>query len=109
MTCTELTLNPGNQAVLRWSGVKDYTTTPPAVVTTAEVEVTLLNAAGGEVVGQTWPASMPHVSGETYQVTLESDLAIVARRPYFAHIVATVSSVVVADLMIPISVAPRTS
>lgn len=108
MTCAEIIFHKGNPNVLQWAGVKDYSVSPATAVTTATVVVTLLDASGEEVSGQAWPATMAHTAGGTYQAILEYDIAIIARKKYTAHIVATMSGNVVADIMAPISVETRT-
>ena len=57
--------------------------------TTATVTVTVKDGSGTNVTGQTWPATMSHVSAGTYRVTLDADLSLTPNRGYVAHITAT--------------------
>lgn len=63
-----------------------------AVDTTATVTVTLKDSAGVDVPGQTWPATMAHVSGGTYRATLDADLELAADHIYMAHVDAVGST-----------------
>ncbi len=106
MSCPAVIFNPDNPNVLQWGPVTNNVT--GSVVTTADVDVTILNAQGSEVGGQTWPATMAHVAAGLYRVVLESDIEIVPHRPLTAHIVATVSSEPMADIRVPVKVLTRT-
>lgn len=57
-----------------------------AADTGATVAVTLLDASGAEVAGQTWPVSMSHVSGGTYRVTLSSTIQLISGHVYTARV-----------------------
>ena len=56
----------------------------------ATVTVTLMDAAGDEVTGETWPLSMPYVSASNgrYKATLSDVLVLVPNKRYQAVIVA---------------------
>lgn len=40
------------------------------IITTADVNVTVVDRAGDELVGQTWPVAVPHVQNGFYQVAI---------------------------------------
>ena len=63
-----------------------------AVDTGATVTVTVKDSAGTNVTGQTWPATMAHVSAGTYRATLDADLILLDGRAYTACISATGST-----------------
>ncbi len=54
----------------------DKSVTPAAVVTSATCEVTLLDKAGVEIVGQTWPTSMPHVAAGLYRGFIDDTITV---------------------------------
>lgn len=105
MSAPAVIFHPDNPNVLEWGPVTNNVT--DAVVTTAVVEVTVLNAAGTGVAGQTWPATMTHVAAGLYRVVLETDIEIIPYRACSAHIVATVSGEPMADIMVPVKVLTR--
>jgi hypothetical protein len=106
VSCSSVIFNPANPNVLEWGPVTNNIS--DAVVTSAVVVVTILNAQGDEVDGQTWPATMPHIADGLYRVVLETDIDILPRRAYTAHIVATVSGEPMADISVPVKVMTRT-
>jgi hypothetical protein len=57
--------------------------------TGATVQVTITDAAGAEVSGETWPVVMAHAASGTYRATLSDALAITANRKYLAVVEAT--------------------
>ena len=65
-----------NSHTVDLKGLKDFPT--DAYINDATVTVTLVDAAGTEVAGQTWPATMAYVSASAgeYQGGLEGDLTI---------------------------------
>jgi len=79
------------------------------VDTAATVTVTLKDSSGTEVVGQSWPATMSHISGGTYQITLDDDLVLTANRPYTAIIDATGSGAETGHWEIPLQAMVRTA
>ena len=106
MSCnTGLIFYVDNPNVLEWQDVTNSIT--GLAVTNADVVVTLLDTDDAQVAGQTWPATMTHVAGGTYRAILEADIAIIANRRYFAHIVAEVSGDPMADILAPITVRTR--
>ena len=56
------------------------------VDTAATVECTLKDSEGVEVVGQSWPATMAHVSAGLYRATLDYDLVLVHNARYTADV-----------------------
>lgn len=56
----------------------------------ADVTVTIKDAAGIDVVGATWPATMSYVlaSDGNYRVILSDELEFAAKAKYFAYITA---------------------
>jgi len=54
--------------------------------TGAAVEVTIKDAAGTEVPGQSWPAVMTHAAAATYRVTLDHGLVLVPNGVYTAFV-----------------------
>jgi hypothetical protein len=82
-----LTIYIDNHNVLELQALTKSTT--GAADVTATVTVTVKDKAGANVTGQTWPATMAHVSAGTYRVTLDSDLSLTPNREYVAHITAT--------------------
>jgi hypothetical protein len=59
------------------------------VDTGATVTVTIKDAAGTNVTGQTWPAAMSHASAGTYRATLDAAMSIEAGRRYVVIVNAT--------------------
>lgn len=59
-----------------------------AYVNDADVSVTVKDASGTNVSGQTWPATLAYVgsSDGLYRGILEDDLALVDGATYYAHI-----------------------
>ena len=53
------------------------------VITDATVTVTVVDSDLVEVVGETWPLSMPHVSAGLYQANLVSTLELTANDGYY--------------------------
>lgn len=81
-----LTLYVGNDMLLELQDLTDAIT--GEAQTTATVTATLQDAAGVDVTGQSWPATMAHVGATpgTYRATLEADLEITASARYTAII-----------------------
>jgi hypothetical protein len=79
-----------NTNVLQIVGLRDTLTAD--FINDATVVVTVKDADGDAVAGETWPMTMAYVTGSNgdYSVTLSTDLDIEARVAYFAHIDATV-------------------
>jgi hypothetical protein len=69
-----LIIYAGNNNVVELTGLKNSITN--AIDTGATVNVTIKDASGTEVSGDTWPKNMPHVSSGLYRVTLDYDLII---------------------------------
>lgn len=86
MSC-DLTLYVANSNVLELQGLTNSAT--GVADTGATVTVTLKDRAGANVTGQSWPASLAHVSAGTYRATLENDIGITAGIKYLAVINAT--------------------
>jgi hypothetical protein len=57
--------------------------------TAATIGCTLLDAAGDEVVGETWPVSLAHDSGGIYRATLPGTLSLTHGNSYTAVISGT--------------------
>jgi len=91
---TALVLHIGNTTILELQDLTNSVTA--AAVTNATVTVTLKDASGVDVVGQTWPATLSHVANGTYRATIEDDITLTENRKYTAIIDATVSGVGVA-------------
>ena len=83
-----LTLYVGNDMLLEVEGLTDDAA--GTWVNDASVTVTLKDAAGNEVGGDTWPKAMAYVTGTDglYRVTLADTLGITANARYVAHVVA---------------------
>ena len=60
-----------------------------AVDTGATVNVTIVDSAGTEVTGQSWPVAMGHASAGTYRATLDAAIKLIAGRKYTAIVNAT--------------------
>ena len=58
------------------------------VITTATVSVTLKDDQGVNVVGETWPLTMTHVSEGTYDVVLLDTLTLTKGKIYTAEVSA---------------------
>lgn len=76
----------GNTNIIEVTGLKSAV--EGSYVNDADVEVTVQDAEGNAVSGQTWPATMAYVaaSNGNYRGILEDDLALVDGTTYFAHI-----------------------
>mgnify|MGYP000317170640 CR=1 FL=1 len=83
-----LTLYKGSDMLLEVEGLTDEAT--GAYLSDASVSATLKNAAGVAVLGQTWPAAMPYVSGTDglYRVSLVDTLQVTEGQRYKAEITA---------------------
>lgn len=59
-----------------------------AFITDATVTVTIKDADGEEVAGETWPLAMDYLSGSDgdYTAVISEDVAFVAKTNYYAHI-----------------------
>lgn len=79
-----LAVNSNNVVELR--GLRNTITN--ALDTGATVLLTIRDAAGIPVSGQTWPATLAHASRGLYRVTLEAAVAIDPLQNYEATIVA---------------------
>lgn len=75
-----------NSNVLQLLGTSNSLTAE--YINDATVEVTVLDSAGNEVAGETWPKAMPYVpdSAGIYRCTLSASLALVARQVHCAKI-----------------------
>jgi hypothetical protein len=76
----------GNTNVLDLLGLKDALTN--AYLNSATVTVTVKDASGVAVPGESWPVTMAYVAGSNgnYRAIIEDDVEFVARRAYYAHI-----------------------
>ncbi|MDX8513529.1 hypothetical protein [Mesorhizobium captivum] len=83
MTCV---VYVGNTNIIELTGLKSAV--EGTYVNDADVTVTVKDADGNAVAGQTWPAAMTYVaaSNGNYRGILEDDLALVDGTTYFAHI-----------------------
>ena len=88
---TSLVLHIGNTTIIELQELTNSVTA--AAVTNATVTVTLKDATGTSVVGQTWPATLSHVAAGTYRATIEDDLTLTANRKYTAIVDASVAGV----------------
>lgn len=77
----------GNTNVIELRALTNSVTN--VVDTGATVAVTLLDASGTEVAGETWPVSASHSSGGNYQATLSAGIAITNLNRYTAKIAVT--------------------
>ena len=77
-----LTIFIANNNTIELAGLTNSAT--EVVDTAATVEVTLQDSSGVDVVGQTWPASMPHVAAGLYRATLDYDLVLTHNDSYVA-------------------------
>lgn len=91
MSCIEI-IYIGNTSVIELQDLTNAVTELPE--TTATVTVTVYDAAGAQVTGETWPLSMTHISAGTYRATLPDDLVLTANRQYVAHVDADISGVI---------------
>lgn len=78
-----------NTNVIELTGLTDAIT--EAAINDATVTVTIKDADGEEVAGQTWPAPMDAVDGTDgipglYRGIIEDDVAMTAGTQYFAHV-----------------------
>jgi hypothetical protein len=55
----------------------------------ASVSVTVMDSAGAEVSGETWPVSMAHAGAGEYKATLSDSLALTKNAVYTARVTAT--------------------
>lgn len=86
MTCDALLV--ANDNILEVKELTDPAT--GAFINNAIVTAILVDAAGAEVAGDTWPKTLAYVSASngTYRATLEQTLAITHGRTYTARITA---------------------
>lgn len=75
-----------NTNLLELAGLKSFI--EDAFVNDADVTVTLVDAAGEEVAGQTWPTAMDYIvaSDGNYRAILKDTLEMVAKAHYVAQI-----------------------
>ena len=78
----------------------------------ATVSVTLKDASGVDVAGQTWPTNMPHVGDSntpegTYRATLDSTLVLSTKQRYKATVDAVGSGGEVGQWICSVSVVER--
>lgn len=75
-----------NDMLLELQELKDVVT--DLAITDATVSVIVVDAAGDEVSGETWPLTMAHVGSPdgTYRATLQSVVAFINDDLYFAQI-----------------------
>lgn len=88
MSCAELLELPiGSTGILDVSLIDE----DGAAINDATVEVTLKDADGIEIAGETWPIAMNYVASSDgkYTVTLTHELEVEANASVFAHGVAT--------------------
>jgi hypothetical protein len=57
--------------------------------TAATVTCTVKDLQGNAVTGQSWPATMAHVSAGTYRAILDDGIGILEYRPYVIEVNAT--------------------
>jgi len=76
----------GNTNVLELTGLQNALTA--AYINDATVTVTVKDAAGTAVSGETWPLAMSYVAASNgdYRAVLVNGLALLAGRKYVAHI-----------------------
>ena len=105
MNCFQI-LRIGNSIVVELSGLTNSVT--EAVDTGATMEVTLLDSAGAEVPGATWPMAMPHAGSGDYRATLPHTVELTDDAYYTALITATGSGGEVGDWRVNCKAEPRT-
>ncbi|WP_027037883.1 hypothetical protein [Mesorhizobium ciceri] len=78
----------GNTNIIELSGLKSAI--EGTFVNDADVSVTVKDAEGTNITGQTWPAAMAYVASSDgiYRGILEDDLGLVDGTTYYAHIEA---------------------
>lgn len=83
MTCI---VYVGNTNLIEVVGLKSAV--EDGYVNDADVSVTVKDAAGTNVSGQTWPATLTYVTASdgNYRGILEDDLALVDGAQYYAHV-----------------------
>lgn len=86
MSCS-LSLYDNNSNVVEWQSLTNSVT--GTVDTGATVAVTIMDADGVEIAGETWPKSLSHVSAGTYRATLSEDIAITPGQRYTLVFTAT--------------------
>lgn len=61
-----------------------------AFINDATVEVTVKDAAGNEIDGQSWPTTMDYLAASdgNYRAYIQEDVEFVPKQPYYAHITA---------------------
>lgn len=63
------------------------------VITDATVTARLLDVAGAEVAGETWPLALAHISGGVYRAIASSAVAVVAGVAYTLEVMAVKAGV----------------
>lgn len=88
MSATEILL-VGSSNVVQLTGLRDALS--GAYQNAATVTLTLKDAAGVEVTGETWPFTLAYIASSNgiYRGTLAAGIGIVAGRTYYGHITAT--------------------
>lgn len=86
MACDALLV--ANDNILEVTELKDPAT--GSFINNATVTAVLVDSAGAQVAGDTWPKTLTYVSASngTYRATLEQTLAIISGRTYTAQITA---------------------
>jgi hypothetical protein len=81
-----MTVFVGNTNILDLLGLKNATT--GAWINDATVTLTVKDAVGAEITGESWPQAMNYVSGSNgdYRAILEDDLEFTPKQTYYAHI-----------------------
>lgn len=88
MSATEILL-VGSSNTIEVRGLRDAISL--SYQNAATVTITLKDAAGNNVSGETWPFTLSYVASSDgiYRGTLAAALGIVAGRTYYGHITAT--------------------
>lgn len=82
-------LHDGNSNLIRVPQLTDHDGT---VITDATVEVTITDASGTNVTGQTWPMGLPHVSAGKYEAAAPYGIGLRVGRKYTVTVTAVKDS-----------------
>ena len=74
----------GNDNIIELSSLRNVSTSPETYINDATVTVTIYDANGDEVSGETWPLSLSYVSGSSgkYTATLADTLSLSVNKRY---------------------------
>lgn len=95
-----------NDTLIELLGLKNEVT--QVVINSATVDVTLVDDTDAEVVGETWPLSMPSTGADgDYRATLKDTLTLTQDRQYVAKIDADAGAQLKGHWELPLTVKLR--